>query len=441
MHAEQRTAKLKHSIKVGIVAKAVAAITRFVTVGLSIRILGSELYGLWVSAGSLVGWLSLSDLGLSAGLITAIAGAAAHGEHRRVRSLVSSGYALFGSIGLVIAVVSLAASDMPAVARLLGVADRHDLQEVARPLVLFLAVAFGVTLTVNTVVSVANALLRPFMAAVASIAANVGALALICCMALVRERSVLLYAYASVTPLIVANIGLAVVLFWRVFPDYRPSLRLVSLTSIRSIAGPSLFVLLSQIGDLAIHYSANLLISSSAGPGAVPAYSVPYSLFMLAQTAASTLLGPLWPFFAEAHQRGDRAWIKSVFLRSTRRIMLLMGGMVVAIVLFGRFAIRIWAGAAAVPGWMLLVMMGAYFLIWMLTAILWMLGYGMGYFKLRAFVSLLDGSVFVMGSYVLLPRLGVSAIPLSGFVAMLLDCCIAYFAMARPMLHRRLTSA
>jgi O-antigen/teichoic acid export membrane protein len=219
------------------------------------------------------------------------------------------------------------------------------------------------------------------------------------------------------------------VLFARRHPDLRPSARAASVASARTLAATSTLVLVAQLGDLAIHYSSNLVIASHLGPAAVPRYSVAYALFMLAQTICTTLLGPLWPFYAEAAARGDRAWIVRRFRASLVRTVPVMLALSAGIVALGRPVIRIWAGEAAVPTHGLLAAMAVYFVLWMVSAVTWMLANGLGFFRMRALSSIASGGTFLLGSLALVGPLGLPAIPLAGSVAMGIDCALGAAAL------------
>jgi len=73
--------------------------------------------------------------------------------------------------------------------------------------------------------------------------------------------------------------------------------------------------------------------------------------------------------------------------------------------------------------------MALYFMLWMLSAVTWMLAYGLGYFRLRAITSLSSGTVFVFGSLFLVERFGLLALPMAGVTAMLIDFGIAMYAL------------
>ena len=71
----------------------------------------------------------------------------------------------------------------------------------------------------------------------------------------------------------------------------------------------------------------------------------------------------LWPAYAEAQARGDVAWIRqtsAIAMRTTIALNVVWAGFLLA---FGRLGIRLWAGPAAVPPFLLLSMMAVWSVI------------------------------------------------------------------------------
>lgn len=424
-----RDSRIRRSIQAGLLAKAVSTLSRMAVVAAAIRTLGAERYGLWVSAGSLVGWLGISDLGLSSGVINAVSRALGADDRRAARRHLSTGYALFALLGLIAAAVAVVASREPALYRMLGVASGGEAADDARFLVLFLGLVFAASLPVGVVVSACSALQQAHLASTASTAAQGATLLAVGGLWVLGDAGLGPFVAAVAIPPLVANLALTAELFGRRHPDLRPAPSAASADGARALAGTSALVLLAQIGDLAIHFSANLVVASHLGPSAVPRYSVPYALFMLAQTVCNTLLGPLWPFYAEAAARGDRAWIARRFRESLVRTLPVMVGLAGGIVAFGPPVIRLWAGEAAVPTRGLLAAMAVYFTLWTVSAITWMLANGLGLFRARALSALASGATFVLGSLGLVERLGLPAIPLAGTLAMVIDCSLGAAAL------------
>jgi len=424
-----RDGRILLAVRAGLVSRAFGVLSRMAVVAVAIRVLGAERYGLWVSIGSLVAWLGVSDLGLSSGIINAVSTALGKDNRAEARRHISTGYALFGLLGSLVVCLSCVLQKEPLLYRVLGVAQNTVLAEDSRVLFIFLTFVFALSLPVNVIVSVTNAFQHAYLASLAMTVAQGTTLLTLAVIVIGRFHSLLALVAAVSLPPLLANIGLSCEFFGRRQRDIRPSVSALSASSVRAVAATSAFVLLGQCGDLAIQYSSNLVVASHFGPSAVPQYSVPYSLFMVVQTLSNTLLGPLWPFYAEAAVRDDRVWIGQAFRSSLVRSMGVTIPLSIAIIAFGRPAIRLWAGQPAVPSFGVLFALACYFILWMLSAVAWMLAYGLGFFRLRALTSLTSAALFLCGSLSLVGSLGVLAIPLAGSAAMVVDCAIGLYSL------------
>jgi O-antigen/teichoic acid export membrane protein len=95
------------------VTGVLSLLLNFFVVAYAIRKLGPDSYGVWVLALSFsvsAGYLSISDLGLQAGVTRFVADADGRGEHGRIGEVVSSALAVLGSAALLAVVVLLALS-------------------------------------------------------------------------------------------------------------------------------------------------------------------------------------------------------------------------------------------------------------------------------------------------------------------------------------------
>lgn len=102
----------RNTLVTGVVG-VISLLLNFVVVGLAIRRLGGDAYGIWVLALSFsvsAGYLSISDLGLQAGVTRFVADADGRGQRERIGEVVSSALAVLGATGLlaVVALIGLA---------------------------------------------------------------------------------------------------------------------------------------------------------------------------------------------------------------------------------------------------------------------------------------------------------------------------------------------
>src|SRR5947209_14291294 len=79
---ERRSRGIVRGTAAALVARAIGSLTGIITVPLTVRYLGTERYGAWMTISTILIFLGLSDLGLVSSLTNALG--RAFGEHDRV---------------------------------------------------------------------------------------------------------------------------------------------------------------------------------------------------------------------------------------------------------------------------------------------------------------------------------------------------------------------
>lgn len=129
-------------------------------------------------------------------------------------------------------------------------------------------------------------------------------------------------------------------------PSYKPSFKLINISSGKDIFSLGWQFFAIQIALLVIHSGNNLLISQFVDPSSVAGYSLSYQLFSYALLAYTIALNPLWPAYTEAWRRGDVAWIKKTMNKMKHVFYLFLLGSIL-IVIISPWFFRIWIGEKA----------------------------------------------------------------------------------------------
>ena len=80
-------------------------ILSFLLVRLSLKYLGSSVYGLWVTISSIVSWMASGDLGIGNGLRNQLAEAYGEGDKEKVKEIICSGVISLGKISIVLFII------------------------------------------------------------------------------------------------------------------------------------------------------------------------------------------------------------------------------------------------------------------------------------------------------------------------------------------------
>jgi O-antigen/teichoic acid export membrane protein len=406
--------------KVGLLSRGIGFGARFIIIPLSLKLLGTERYGLWLTIGSMVGWLNLGDLGMTPGIVNAVASASGKDDIVAMRRHISTGLFAFVAIGALPLILAFPVSRWSGIHSLLGISDQPQLWNDASILFVICAFYFGLSVPLRLTSTVAGALQQGYLAGYSLIFSNILNVLLLVAVAFTGV-SLPVFAVIMSAPSIAGSALLGLYLFYRRYPQLAPTPSHCSLSSLKTIFGYGGPMMAVQLFEIAVFYSTNLLIAARLGPAAVAKYAVPYAGFMAVSGVVYTLVSPYLPAYAEAAERGDWAWIRKIIAKT---LVISVGTTVaadIAILVIGKEVIRRWAGSEVVPDWQFLLAMSSFFLLLNWTSTTGVLLIGLGRANVKAAVYAITATIYVAGCWILLPRFGLIAVPLVGIVAFLFD--------------------
>jgi O-antigen/teichoic acid export membrane protein len=377
--------------------------------------------------------MGVSDLGLSSGLVNSVGRAYGRNDWTQIRTLVSTAFVAFALVSSIALVIAGALSAWPSVPALLGLAKGSLLARQASLLLGICGSLFAFSFLLQASGPLALSLQEGYLASIANMAANG---LLITTLGIIAWRGATLtqFAFAMGAPALIANGGLAFYFFFVRHPDIRPSFRRCRLESLGIVMGFGGPLFLVQLSDIGILYSANVVVSNKLGPGSVPLYSIPLSLFMVCQGICYLLVSPYIACYAEASARNDWTWIRHAAFRRLALVMPLVAAFGAAAVAIGPYVVRTWTHAAVIPSRQFLLAMSIYVLLMVWATTNGALINGLGKVRLLAGLHLTTAVLFITGSYLILPRFGIIGIPIAGTAAYLIEGCISL-----PMALRHLS--
>ncbi len=354
---QQRLAGIARGASTALLARAVAVLVGLVLVPISIGWVGAESYGAWMTIGSCLAWLQMTDLGIGNGLTNAVAEALGRDDEGLVREHVSTAFWLLSGITAALAIAFFAA--WPSV-DWGGLFNVHG--PVARAQVgTAVAVATAIVLAALPLSIVDRIYAAHHEGAIANAWNIAGSIATVAAVALVARTGaglVGLVAVAAGTPAL-AVLASAIWLVSRHRPALRPGPRHATKASARRIAGQGAQFFVVQVIAVVMFSTDNIIIARVLGAEQVTPYSVAWRLFSLPALFVALYAPYLQPAYAEARARGDAAWIARMLKLTLVATAAVTIAIVAPLVLFGQPIVRAWAGAAAVPARSLLLWMGA----------------------------------------------------------------------------------
>jgi O-antigen/teichoic acid export membrane protein len=290
-------------------------ITTLAVMPLAYGYLGVERFGFWVALTSATTFLAFADLGISNGLINAIATADARKDHALARVQLSTAFWMLAAIALI-----LSAGFVPL---FLGVdwsewfrltvtpANRHDVNWS----IIAAFACFAIQLPLAVASKARAGRQEMYLNSLFEACGNCGiVLAVLAVVRLDGGLPMLVLCVSGIPALaLLANF---IHLAWQ-NPWLKPSWRNFSGQAARSLLSVgSMFFLLNLAAAFAFT-SDTVLAIRMFGPETAALFSIALKLFGVCQTAVSICLMPLWPAYSEAIGRRDIVWVRRAFARST----------------------------------------------------------------------------------------------------------------------------
>jgi O-antigen/teichoic acid export membrane protein len=368
-------------------------LTSLITVRLTVRYLGTERYGLWMTITSVVSMMAFADLGIGNGLLNSISEAHGRDDRESARKYVSS--AFFVLLGIATVLLALFALVHPFVPwpRVFNVASALAARE-AGPAVFVFLTCFALNMPLDVVQRVQTGYQEGFET---NLWIAAGSMIGLSCLVIAMHFK------AGLPWLILSLSGGQLVGVWGnwtrefhwVRPWVRPKWTYWDPAAARKIVGTgTLFFVIQVCGIFAVSVD-NIVVTQVLGPAAVTQYSVPMRMFLLVRSVASMFVMPLWPAYGEALARGDVKWVKATVLRSIGLSLLCFGPVILGLALFGKTIVHLWVGPQIQPSYMLLWGAAAWVMVDLCSNALGIFLFGANLLKIQAIFYVAGATLFL----------------------------------------------
>lgn len=358
--ASSRGRRLLKAIFSGAASRLLGAVVSFLTLPMAVRYLGAERYGVWVTIATTAIWINLLDLGVANTLTNHISRAYASGDKKSAQRYLTT------ALTITTALAAIAGAGFAGVFHRINWIKLFNVGPATSPAEVDRTVIFAVALMLLALpCNLGSKLLAGYQelhrynyatigGALASLFGLAAGVALHVSMPMLYLMSIGCFTYAAAAALLA-------VLWQRAW--LRPKCSAFDLGSAVELLNSGSWFFLIQVAAVVVFSSDNLVVSHFLGAAEVTPYSVAWRLAGSAALLQSLIFPALWPAYAEAYARRDCDWIRRTFTKTMRGVVSLNVTCALLLVLFGRSAIRIWAGPSAVPDKYLLSAMGLWIVI------------------------------------------------------------------------------
>ncbi|MGY4535820.1 O-antigen/teichoic acid export membrane protein [Mucilaginibacter sp. UYNi724] len=328
---KKRNLKLLVQLGLSFGYKGLSMILSFAIVPLSINLLGSTEYGLWLTIFSLVNFFLFFDLGLGNGLKNKITVALANNEIEEVKRYISTGYIVFASLSLILIAGLFLTTKLIDIKSFIDTAGISP-KDVERS-ILTIGTIIIISFTLNFVYNIAASMQNISFSNLGMVLNNlITVLILITFNVLKIKANINMMAQVMAISLIVSMVT-ANIIFYKKNPSLLPALRHFRSDYLNNILKLSFGFFIVQIQVIVISFTDTIIINKYLGNIEVTKYSLVYKLFNAVIVMLSLISMPLWTVFTEAFEKKDNVWIKNVFTRFNYFV----AGVAIVFILMGVF--------------------------------------------------------------------------------------------------------
>ena len=407
------------------IARAVSIASVFISLPITLKYLGVDRFGVWMTITSLIAFLTFADFGLGNGLMNAVAKCHANGDVQGLRSYVSTALLVLAAIALLGIATALTVAPLLPWNSLLAVnTTQFSVAELARTMVTFIVcLSIGIPLVV--VQKVQLALQLGYLANLWQLTANLSSLLVLLLAMKLHASLAWLIAASLATPAFVFLVS--AIVFWTAQqPAFRPSLSLAKLHCAKELLHTGfLFFLIQVAGALAVA-SDTLIIAHTLGNEYVAQYSVAAKLVDGIVMLSALFLTPLWPAYADAFARRDGRWIKRTLNLSLIVTAGATAGMSLVLVIVSKPLTMAWVGPTVAYSAILFAMCATWGVIRATGNALAMFLNGVGWIGFQAAVAIIFAFLSIVCKVVFARHFGVAGIPAALALVYLVTIAIPY---------------
>jgi len=360
-----RRKRILSAIGTAIFGKGSVLVVNAISVPITVRYLGAEQYGLWITISMTIAMLVYLDIGIASTLTNLISESYAKDDPVAASHYFATAFWMTAGVATALGLAGWALWPHLDFAWLLHIQNPALVPEVSRA-VRAAGLLFLCGLPAGLAAKALAGYQELHIANLFSAAGNILALcAIVLVVVLHGSLAMLVAAYAGA--IVFGSIAcLAWVCLFRK-PWLKPLPARVRWHLVRRVFSSGGQFFLIQLAGLVVFNSDNLVISHFRNPAEVTPYNVTWRLVTYANTLQILSSQALWPVYSEAWARGQMDWIRATYARMRRMTAATLLIACAVLIPFGRAIIRIWAGRVAVPGMPLLLLMCVWMAIFAIT--------------------------------------------------------------------------
>ena len=392
-----RTGIIKLNVIYSVIIRGINILVSLIMVPLTINYINSELYGIWLSLSSIVSWLGFFDIGFGLGLRNQLTTALACKKVKYGKILVSSTYVLLSIIFTVVGIVACIYCRFVNWSYVLNIS--HSYNDIVNISFQIVIISFCVNIVFQLIKNICQAYQMTALASGLDMLANLFSLFVMFVLVNAFAPSLIyLSAVLCLTPLLIMLLA-NVLLFNTKFREVAPSVSYARLFVVKGLTTLGIKFFLIQVIFIILYQATNIIISHFCGPNQVTVYNIAYKYLNVAIMAFSILQSPIWSAFNDAYALKDYQWMRTVYGKLLK-ILILGEICIVVLVLLSPIAYELWVGDSVVIPFRITFLLGLYSGILLVNNLHAVIINGTGRLNLQTVTAWIQGLVFVPLVYV-----------------------------------------
>lgn len=341
-HSSERSKDIVKNVIMSTGAKGATVIASLLLVPMTINYINPTQYGIWLALSSVIGMVSLFDLGLGNGFRNRFTEAKAKSDFETARQLLSTTYFAIGIVVSLVLIAALIANmfvDWTAVLKV-PKSYRVELRECFAMVCVFTCL--------NMIANVFSSLLSAdqkngYASIITGIGQYVSLLVIFILTKTTKGSLINLAVFYAGIPFVVMLLSSIFMFRFSHYRKYSPSTKYIKSSLVKNIlqlGGQFFFIYLCLI---AIFQLVNVVISREVGAYAVTQYNVANKYFNIIYYASVIVITPFWSAFTDAYAKNDYAWMNSM-VRRLLKVWLLICAIGILMVIMSPLFYKIWLG-------------------------------------------------------------------------------------------------
>lgn len=285
----------------------------FITIPITLRYLGEDLFGVWMVLMSIVSILSFYDFGIGTGLRNILIECSARDDVKSPKMFIGNALFALTALSLLMLLVVYALLPFLPWEDLIKCKDPTSVQQIL-PTAQVVLLMFAIGLPISQLQNIANAYQRGYLGYMCLLFGRLFAFFFILwCVKEEQPLYVLAGGYIGI-PFSITLIGW--VIFLMAAPDFRPWPIYPEWCVIHRLFGIGFFVLVHHVSYAMIHTCGILLIAYTMSAASTVSYSVTNQLLGVSNILSSSFLIGISVPVGEAWYRQEYHWVKTSIRRS-----------------------------------------------------------------------------------------------------------------------------